>query len=483
VNTPNPFWLKFLENEIYFVRTVLALTHIAAMVLMALSAMGSNGDMLPLFWTAVKQHVTVHLVVQPFQWGTVTEKLIASRRFTPSEGGEETLSVESRAYQVSFTPPQNCAPKVEKAEAAEVNVLVVLRHLIFKSDEDVEFHVWAPQNESWNEKAHQEKHDLDKIAFKLSTYGDFLTKWQATLSVLDTVLPTSGVYRISNCYDQESNLRLFEDALGYKADMYLRVGTLSLMDTERDNKLYALSERLCPRKLHLGPTFVKDVRPKEWTLAGVIREPRDVFPAEVLPENVASFLDAEPTMVVTLSSMNFGSLFQRLLGDRRCLFISSTVDTPSPSHMHWPGQLNLDAVFEKASLIIHACGAGTAYQAVCASKPSICVTLTKEQANNARRLVYKGAAVHFALVDLKMEDQAVQDSFAEALDNPVPVFADGFQVFRAQAIEQGNGLYNCVKNLAERLQHVVEREFADDLKESRDSTAVADSTGCSSSTA
>ena len=432
-----------------------ALPQPAAMVLMALSAMGTNGDMLPLFWAAtglaLKEGVTVHFVVQPFQMETVTEKLCGSSRFTTSEA-EETLSVARRAFQVSFTPPQGCPPKVETAAAAEAEVSVALRHLVFKTDNDVKFHVWAPLDESWNEKEYQEWHDLGNIAFKLPTYGAFLTKWQATLSVLDTHLPTSGVFRISNCYDQEPNLKLFEAALGYAADLHLRVGTLSLMDKEPEKKLYALSETLCPRKLHLSPSRIKDVSPKSWKLAGLIREPPSVFPAALLPVDVASFLEAGPVIVVTLSSSHLGSLLEDLLRDRRCLFVSSRVEVPLPGHMHWPGQLDLDAVFAKASLIIHACGVGTAYQAVCAGKPSICVTLTKEQSNNAHRLVYKGVALHFPLADLK-KDQDAQESFAKALDSPFS--AESIRALQAQATQQGNGFDVCVQMLTDALQRSV----------------------------
>ena len=97
---------------------------------------------------------------------------------------------------------------------------------------------------------------------------------------------------MSNCYDQESNMKLFEGALGYKCDLHLRIGTLSMMDTNADhNKFYAISQALCPRKLHLSPTFVKDVNAKNMKLEGVVVEPADTFPAEALPPTVAAFLE------------------------------------------------------------------------------------------------------------------------------------------------------------------------------------------------
>ena len=152
-----------------------------------MAAMGTNGDMLPLFWAAtglaIKEGVTVHFVVQPLQMKTVKEKLNGSLCFTASEA-EEKISVTCKAFQVSFTPPNNAPPVVEIAATAEVEVSVHLCHLVFQtdSDSDVKFHVWAPLDEFWNETVYQDWQNLDKTAVKLPEYGDFLTRWQAALS-------------------------------------------------------------------------------------------------------------------------------------------------------------------------------------------------------------------------------------------------------------------------------------------------------------
>ena len=424
----------------------------------SLSMMGTAGDMLPLLWSSAtfalqQQEVTTHFVVQPCQLETVLDKLNASPRFTMLS--EERIDVEQKGHKVTFSPPAGGPPKVERSPAAEEPVQVELHHVIWQAESlsktPQQFHVWAPMDESFDEKQHQEWQDLSKLAFKKPSYGEYLTKWQVVLAHLDTVLPTSGVLRATNCYDQESNHKLINYALGYKCDLHLRIGTLSLMDSISDNKkFYAISQALCPRKLHLSSVFVKDVAPKRMELAGVIVEPTDTFPAGALPPRVGAFLLEEPTTVVTLSNshLHLASLLQHLLAGRHCLFVCSATDAPLPGHLHWPQQLNLHAAFSKASLVVHACGVGTAYTVVCSGTPSICVALTKEQLNNAKRLEHKGVAVAFSLHDL-MTDTVVQDSFVNSLGASF----DGQCVRKMQmrAAEEGDGLAKVVEEMARML--------------------------------
>ena len=447
-------------------------THIIATEhsMQGLSMMGTDGDMLPLLWLsaalALQHKVTSHLVVQPFQFKTVVDKLDSSPSFCFRS--TETVSAAQKAYQVTFTPPLGCAPKVECAAAAEELVHVELSHTVFQTSDAVEFHVWAPWDNSWNEKPYQEwpceeevdsgdVPDLSKIAWKKPSYGSFLTKWQAVIAFLDTVVPTSGLIRVSNCYEQEGNQELFEPALGYKCDMHLRVGTLSLMDANPEkNKLYAISQALCPRKLYLSPKKVKEVSPKSMTFEGVITESKDTFATRALPSAVAAFLE-EPTIVVTFSSGHFGTLLEKCLAQRHCLFISSNREAArgsSPlasrsfpeSHLHWPEQLDLEAVFAKAILVVHSCGVGTAYQVVCSGTPSICVTLTKEQFNNAKRLEHLGVAVAFTLEDV-MSDETVQDAFVKSLSTSFD--EESISALQTRAKAEGNGLVACVKKMAQ----------------------------------
>lgn len=424
----------------------------------SLSMMGTAGDMLPLLWSnatlALQQEVTIHFVVQPHLLETVLGKLQASPRFTMLS--EESVAVEQKAYKVTFTPPDGKPPKAERSTVAEETVQVELRHVIWHAgdrhmrhaDGQTQFHVWAPTDESYDEKQHQEWQDPSKIAFKKLSYGEFLTKWQAVLSHLDSVLPTSGVLRVTNCYDQEGNCKLIEATLGYTSDLHLRIGTLCMTDDSADKKFYAISEALCPRKLYLSSTHVKDVNPKAKALEGVIAEPQAIFPAEALPPEVATFLEA-PTVVVTLSSSHLGTWLQKLLADRHCLFICSVEANPLPEHFHWPKPLNLDAVFSKACLVVHACGVGTAYKAVCSGTPSICVSLTKEQLNNAKRLEYKAVAHHYVLQDL-MQDRAIQEAFVKSL-NAASYDAQSVCKLRKKVLRERDGLSACVMRMKELL--------------------------------
>ena len=405
--------------------------------------------MLPLLWSsaafALQHGVSTHFVVQPCQLETVLGKLDTSPCFKMLS--EQTVAVEQKAYKVTFTPPAGAPPKVERSTAVEETVRIKLCHIIWQAACHTQFHVWAPMDNACDEKQHQEWEDLSKIGFKKSSYGEFLTKWQGVLIYLNTELPRSGVLRVTNCYDQESNCKLIEAALGYTSDLHLRMGTLGLLDNSTEKKFYAISEALCPRKLYLSPTSVKDVNPKEKKLEGVIAEPRTIFPAEDLPPEVATFLE-EPTVVVTLSSSHLGTLLQNQLAAFRCLFVCSVETKPLVGHLHWPKVLDLDAVFAKASVVVHACGVGTAYKAVRSGKPSICVSLTKEQLNNAKRLEDKDVAHHYALQEL-MQDSDMQAAFVQSLEATHD--AQSFLSLQSEVSAEQDGLNACVKRMEELL--------------------------------
>ena len=423
-------------------------------IMQGLSMMGTDGDMLPLFWAsatlAVQHQVQCQLVVQPYQFESIIYKLDNSSQF--HRRVQEERKTEQRACRVNFTPPVGGPPGVDREDKTDETVPLQLRHAMWTTTDGVMFHVWAPTDSAWNEKQHQEWEDIHKAAFKKPSYGDFLMKWQAVISFLNTMLPTHGVLRVSNCYDQERNMELFEHAVGYKADFNIRNGTLSLMDQIVENRLYAICTSLCPRKLQLNPKFTKTITPKTMKMAGVIVEPADTFPLETLPEPIEEFLK-KSTIVVTLSSSHLCTLLQDLLASHRCLFLCSKIESPLEDHLHWPHQINLDAAFSKASKVVHACGTGTAYKVVCAGKPSICVTLTTEQHNNADRLAYKGAAKVFRLPTL-LADVEAQQIFKTALRE---TFDDRkIAALQTQAKEEGNGLATCVEEMTKRLAKCVD---------------------------
>ena len=166
--------------------------------------MGTDGDMLPLFWASAKlahQHgVPCQLVVQPFQFETVVRKLGSSPLFCCNLA-EETIKATQPACPVTFTPPAGGPPKVERAADADEMVPLQLRHAVFQTTgNQTEFHVWAPSDSAWNEKLYQEWTDLDKIAFKKSGYGRFLTIWQA-------VIAFSAAVSLGACHEHENGQR------------------------------------------------------------------------------------------------------------------------------------------------------------------------------------------------------------------------------------------------------------------------------------
>ena len=152
--------------------------------------------------------------------------------------------------------------------------------------------------------------------------------------------------------------------------------------------------------------------------------------------------------MVTLSSSHLSTSLQDLLASHRCLFVCSKTEKKQEDHLHWPDQINLDAAFSKATKVVHACGTGTAYKVACAGKPSICVTLTTEQHNNADRLAHKGAARVFRLQEL-MTDKEVQQTFNTALSE---TFDDKkIAALQSRVKEESNGLATCVEEMKQRL--------------------------------
>ena len=437
--------------------------------------------MFPLFWLstalALRQKVTSHLVVQPFQFYTIVEQLQDSSfiyKFT------DNRSALQKVYRVNFIPRSGGAPKVERATGTEQFVSVELKHNVYQTIDGVELHVWAPSNIYWNEKTYQDwlcqeevdPHapamedspflDISKIGCKKPSYGTFLTNWQAVIAYLDTVIPTRGLIRVSNCYDQECNIKRFQSVLGYECDMHIRTCTLSLMDNKPEkNKLYAISQTLCPRKFRRSTERVVEVSPESMTLEGVITEPKDTFPTRELPLSVAAFLE-EPTIVVNFSIGHHGTLLDKCFENLHCLFISSdreadrgklkrvitfcSKESPKRRHHHWSHQLDLEAVFAEATLVVHSCDAGTAYQVVCSGRPSICVTETNEQFNNAKRLQDLGVAVAFTLEEVA-SNETCRKAFVMSLSKSFD--ETRISALQTEAKAEGTGLVACVEKMAQ----------------------------------
>ena len=181
-------------------------------------------------------------------------------------------------------------------------------------------------------------------------------------------------------------MALFEKAMGFSSSLKLRVGHLGLGDVDLSDKWHADSSLLAPQKL-----FGKDVTGVE--KHGVIVEPRDVFPAQGLPAEVAGFLEAKPSAVVVLSSVSVqwtNAIRDLLPGSDayQVLFVNTASAEPfKAGHYCFPKPLaDLDAAFASAALVVHGGCVGVSEQAVRSGTPSICLSSMVEQELNGSRL-------------------------------------------------------------------------------------------------
>jgi len=89
--------------------------------------------------------------------------------------------------------------------------------------------------------------------------------------------------------------------------------------------------------------------------------------------------------------------------------------------MHHRDPVNLDAVFQMASLIVHGCGVGTINQVICSGKPSIGVSSLCEQHCNAMALEKLRVSRHFnikSLCSTKVDAKNFATCILEFFDDP-----------------------------------------------------------------
>jgi hypothetical protein len=200
--------------------------------------------------------------------------------------------------------------------------------------------VYFPESDSvqaMDEEAYQTTSEPTKAAVKKDTFGDFLSHWQGVISALraENELPA---FMITNCYDREENLHMFEKAMGYTSHCKIRIGHLGLGDRETADKWHANSSLLAPQEL-----FGKDV--SEMSKRGVIVEPCTIFPAQDLPTGVIAFLAKKPSAIVVLSSVS-KQWTTEIGGALPCcdayqvLFVNAACTTSTKEgHMYIPGPL------------------------------------------------------------------------------------------------------------------------------------------------
>ena len=390
--------------------------------------MGTLGDFKPAFLAAAclaREGGCVVVLAQPKDEAFVVQKMGTTVRFAQCE--EAQLELEGECQHHTFYPPVGGPPKVVSGKELHSVVykfkklvyepvlieprlvkdapqllaggLAVGDHAVPKIGGGSLVFYFPTAQQGMNEEEYQTASEPGKVAFKKETFGDFLSLWQGAVSALKSQESFPSIF-VTNCYDREVNMALFEKAMGFSSSLKLRVGHLGLGDVDLSDKWHANSSLLAPQKVS-----DKDVTGVE--KRGVIVEPRDVFAEQGLPAEVAGFLKAKQSAVVVLSSVSVqwtNAIRDLLPGSDayQVLFVNTASAEPfKAGHYCFPRPLaDLDAAFASAALVVHGGCVGVSEQAVRSGTPSICLSSMVEQELNGSRLEALRLAKHFKIGDV-----------------------------------------------------------------------------------
>ena len=373
--------------------------------------MGTLGDFKPAFIAAAclaHEGGCVAVIAQPKDEAFVAQKMDTTLGFAKCEA--EHLELEGEYQQHTFYPPAGSDPRVDSSKELHP-VAYEFKKLAYESNEGGRLDFYFPiTQQGMNEEEYQITSELGKMAFKKETFGDFLSLWQGAVSALRSQESFPSIF-VTNCYDREANMSMFEKAMGFESSIKLRVGHLGLLDEDLSDKWHADSDLLAPHHL-----FRKDVTRVE--KRGVIVEPDYVFRAQGLPDEVAGFLGAKPSAVVVLSSLSvkWTNAIRNLLPESdtyHVLFVNTVSAEPCKAgHYCFPWPLpDLDAAFALAHLVVHGGGVGVSEQAVRSGTPSICLSSMVEQELNGSRLEALGLAKHFKIGDVLQDSAGLVSTF------------------------------------------------------------------------
>ena len=384
-----------------------------------LANMGTIGDFKPAFLAAAcsaHQGERVVVVAQPKHEPFVVQKMGTAVGFAQRE--ETQLDLAGERQEHVFHPPKpGCPPKVESGEQFFV-ATYRFQKLTYAADSGagcIVFYFPTAEKGGMNEDEYQTANEPGKAALKKDTFGAFLSLWQGAFSALMNWHDDFPRVFVTNCYDREVNVALFEKATGIATSLKLRVSHLGLGDVDLTDKWHAVSSILAPQDL-----FGKDVAGLE--KRGVIVEPRDVFPPQGLPAEVATFLEAKPSAVFVLSSVSAqwtNAIRDILPGSTtyHVLFVNAASGqggSVKEGHYCFPEPLaDLDAAFKKAALVIHGGGVGISEQAVRSGTPSICLSSMVEQELNGSRLEALAIAKHFKIGDVLQDGTGFVSTVAD----------------------------------------------------------------------
>ena len=362
--------------------------------------MGTLGDFKPAFLAAAFlafEGSCVVVIAQPKHEEFVVQKMDTAMGFVHRE--EEHLLLDGVYHQHTFILPKGGPPDVRSGEEW-LRIAYHFKKLTYASMKGGSLVLYFPTVPSgMNEDEYQNVSEVGKAAVKKATFGVFLSSWQGAFSALKSQENFPNIF-VTNCYDREPNMAMFDEAMGLSNSLKLRVGHLGLVDVDLSDKWHANSNLLAPCEL-----FGKDVTSVK--KQGVIVEPNNVFPAQSLSDDVANFLEAKPSVVVVLSSVSVQWIqaIQNLLpgsDDYHVLFVNNTSTEPlKAGHFCFPGPLAaLEAAFASASLVVHGGSVGVSEQVVRSGTPSICLSSMSEQEFNGERLEALQLAKHFKLADV-----------------------------------------------------------------------------------
>lgn len=389
------------------------------------SPFGTKGDMLPLLFASVgfvaDYGKNALFLTQPGYKGLIRQKMAATQ-FRQCQTTYHSAVGGFNRY--TYKVPE----MIEKNTDTRFVLSFHVERWVYDTIEGGQLtFLWMTDSTSgsgrkWDEDCYQAPFSVDDgPGRRLETYGEFLSHWQAVCGFVQSSMQKQAKF-VTCQYASLSLAAKIEEAMGIDSALLLRVSGMCLADCYNEahvRKLhYAMSSTLAPEELELHSSMVMYPHPEvKKQCHGVLGEAEHLFNRS-LPQDLEQFLDRKATVVVTISSFGQVDKVARLFpsSDRfQVLFLGSDCGSEDPNHMHHHEPANLDAVFRRASLIVHGCGVGTINQVALSGKPSIGVSSFIEQRCNGLALENMGVSRHFTLKSLCSTDGDAANEFATCI--------------------------------------------------------------------
>jgi len=385
---------------------------------------GTKGDLLPLFYGAVAAVVTdgadVLIACQPCFADMITERMSRALGFKLVD--RKHLQFPGRCNKYSWSGSHSTLKReTEGMRTVEFS----MEKVVYGSSSGGRLaFVWAqPAKGSCNETDYQQAFSVNGDWGKID-YGEFIGNWQGCVGYMKKYELARDAKFVTSHFERPSYVEKLDEAMGIESALILRLGSLGLSDPfahlSDHRYYYAMSATIAPKAIPFSSMTVfphPDIKKN-----GVLTEQTDIFEPLPLPADIAAFLDRMPTVAVTISSFgelnNVSKMFP-YSPKFQVLFIGSSCGRNKnadrgPNHLHYGDMLDLDAVFQKAALIVHGCGAGTCHQVARSGKPSVGLSGFLEQECNGMALERLGISRHFTLKSL-YNDRSVESDLSELI--------------------------------------------------------------------